>query len=136
MAIDTAPLTHTIFMLPVQTQPFPTSRRIVGFRPPAARYDRATDLVRLLPLWPAELADASIAGRTRLVQLLERALRAERQRGIGGHWTYDLSRHADLMWALRAERAALTGLKAKCRSAAAVARNAVARAPAGLVDLP
>jgi hypothetical protein len=84
--------------------------RIVGFRPPVARCDRTSDLVRLLPLWPEELADTSIAGRTKLVQLLERALRAERQRGVGGHWTYDLSRHASLMWALREERAALNEL--------------------------
>ena len=82
-------------------------RRIVGFRPPVARYSRATDLAKLLPLWPEELADGSIAGRTRLLRMLERALRAERQRGVGGHWAYDLSRHANLMWALRAERAAL-----------------------------
>ena len=136
MATDTASLTHTLFFLPLQWQPVPTSRRIVGIRPPTNRYNRASDLVRLLPLWPEELADNSLAGRTRLVQMLERALRAARQRGVGGHWAYDLSRHANLMWALRAERAALTALKAKCRSAAAKSRNTVTRAPVDLVDLP
>jgi hypothetical protein len=34
---------------------------------------------------------------------LRRALRAERQRGIGGHWSYDLARHAQLLHAYRAE---------------------------------
>jgi hypothetical protein len=99
----------TANMLPLLAAPTHVvgTRRIVGFRPPVARYSRTTDLVRLLPLWPEELADGSIAGRTRLVRMLERALRAERQRGVGGHWAYDLSRHANLMWALRAERAAL-----------------------------
>jgi hypothetical protein len=92
---------------PKSNQP---GRRIVAFRPAARPYNRAADLRRLLPLWPEELADASIAGRTRLLQMLERALRAERQRGIGGHWTYDLSRHASLWAALQTERAALTAL--------------------------
>jgi Family of unknown function (DUF6477) len=104
-------LNPTPFLMPLRRQPQATPRRIVGFRPVIARYNRTVDLVRLLPLWPDELAD-SIADRTKLVQMLERALRAERQRGAGGHWTYDLSRHACLMWALRAERAALKALTA------------------------
>jgi Family of unknown function (DUF6477) len=100
------------FLLPLSRPPRVTSRGIVGFRPPNIRYNRAKDLVRLVPLWPEDLAQTSIAGRRKLVQMLERALRAERQRGAGGHWTYDLSRHASLMWALRAERAALKALLA------------------------
>jgi hypothetical protein len=86
-------------------------RRIVAIRPPARGYSRAADLVRLLPLWPEELADHSLVGRARLVVMLERALRLERQRGIGGHWAYDLSRHAHLMEALRCERAELAALQ-------------------------
>jgi hypothetical protein len=85
--------------------------RIVVIRPPQRGYSRQADLVRLLPLWPEELADLSVAGRSRLVVMLERALRLERQRGISGHWTYDLSRHAHLMAALRFERAALAALQ-------------------------
>jgi hypothetical protein len=100
----------TPFFMPLHRPPQLASRRIVGFRPAAIRYCRDKDLARLLPLWPEELADASIAGRSKLVQMLERALRAERQRGVGGHWSYDLSRHAALMWALKAERTALKAL--------------------------
>jgi Family of unknown function (DUF6477) len=98
------------FLLPLSRQPRATPGGIVGFRPASARYNRATDLARLVPLWPEELAQTSVAGHRKLVLMLERALRAERQRGVGGHWAYDLSRHASLMWALRAERAALKAL--------------------------
>jgi Family of unknown function (DUF6477) len=112
MRKSTDRLNATPFLMPLQRPPQTTPSRIVGFRPAATRYDRAVDLARLLPLWPDELADSGIAGRTKLVQMLERALRAERQRGVGGHWTYDLTRHAALLWALRAERAALRALTA------------------------
>jgi hypothetical protein len=53
-------------------------------------------LARLLPMWPHELADSSMPGRRRRIALLARALRQERQRGLAGHWTYDLARHAAL----------------------------------------
>ncbi|AHB50264.1 hypothetical protein W911_12615 [Hyphomicrobium nitrativorans NL23] len=69
--------------------------------------ERADELARLVPLWPSEIADTSRAGRTRIVAKLYRALKAERQRGVGGHWTYDLARHAALLAAWRRERAAL-----------------------------
>lgn len=80
-------------------------------RPPHAapdrkpRYDRARDLPLLLPIWPADLSDTSRDGRARLIARLRRALRAERVRGLAGHWTYDLSRHAQLRAALDAELA-------------------------------
>lgn len=69
--------------------------------------ERACELARLVPLWPAEIADTSLAGRRRLVAKLERVLRAERQRGLAGHWTYDLTRHAELLRVWRRETAAL-----------------------------
>ena len=72
--------------------------------------DRTAELSRLVPLWPAELADISIAGRRRICALLGSALRRERQRGIAGHWTYDVSRHAALARLLRSETACLRGL--------------------------
>jgi hypothetical protein len=77
--------------------------RIVAIRPQIRPYDRKTDLPRLLALWPAELMDLSLSGRTELVDRLKRALRQERQRGRSGHWTYDLNRHAALLAAYRAE---------------------------------
>lgn len=57
---------------------------------------RHTLLQRLLPLWPREIADGSLANHRRIVRLLARALREERRRGNCGHWAYDLSRHAAL----------------------------------------
>ena len=47
-------------------------------------------------------------------------LRAERQRGLNRHWSYDLGRHAALLRAYRAEAAALLAAqkqKAPCDGA-------------------
>jgi hypothetical protein len=62
------------------------------------------DLARLLPLWPIEISDTSESGLTRRRAAIRRALRAERQRGLQGHWTYDLARHAALLRAYRREQ--------------------------------
>ncbi|WP_453960670.1 hypothetical protein [Amorphus suaedae] len=56
----------------------------------------------------AERADLTPAGRRAVIARLERALRAERRRGISGHWTYDLNRHLALKQALASEHAGLT----------------------------
>lgn len=69
-------------------------------------YCRARDLGGLLPLWPEELWDDSLPQHQKLLHKLARALRRERQRGLAGHWTYDLNRHASLLKAYRSERAA------------------------------
>ena len=68
-------------------------------------YDRRVELARVLPLWPHELEDTPEA-RQRIVGTLRRALRAERQRGVAGHWAYDLHRHVDLLRLYRLELAA------------------------------
>ena len=52
-------------------------------------YERARDLPKLLPLWEWELASPSEAEHARLLARLRRALRAERLRGLSGHWTYE-----------------------------------------------
>ena len=64
---------------------------------------REAELMRLLPLWPHEVTDRSPAGRQKLLYALRRALRAERNRGLAGHWSYDLSRHAQLLAIYREE---------------------------------
>ena len=68
-----------------------------------APYDRRIELSRVLPLWPHELEDDTPEGRWRIVSKLRRALRAERRRGIAGHWTYDLQRHVELLRVYRLE---------------------------------
>jgi hypothetical protein len=68
-------------------------------------YDRQRDLPRLLPLWPHELVSNSLVEHATLLARMRRALRLERQRGRGGHWAYDVARHADLLRAYRAETA-------------------------------
>jgi len=73
---------------------------------PEASYVRARDLPKLVPLWPSEINARGLGEHARLLAKLRRALRAERQRGISGHWTYDLARHAQLLRAYRAEAAA------------------------------
>jgi hypothetical protein len=70
----------------------------------AEAYDRFRHLPRVLPVDGAELADPSPAGRRSTVARLARALRAERNRGRAGHWTYDLNRHIALAQAYQAER--------------------------------
>jgi hypothetical protein len=62
-------------------------------------------------LWPSEIADGSLAGRLRLLARLRTALRRERQRGLAGHWAYDLARHARLLEAYRREAAALADVQ-------------------------
>jgi hypothetical protein len=64
-----------------------------------------TELAAILSLWPHELADESPRGRWLVLARLRRALRAERRRGIAGHWTYDLSRHVELLRLYRLELA-------------------------------
>lgn len=72
---------------------------------PPRPYDRRAELPRVLPLWPHELDDESPQGRRHILCRLRRALRAERRRGIAGHWTYDLSRHVQLLRVYRMELA-------------------------------
>lgn len=70
---------------------------------PLPAYDRTRDLPGLIAVWPAELSDTSAESRRRLIAKLRSALRAERRRGLMGHWTYDLARHAQLLVAFKAE---------------------------------
>jgi hypothetical protein len=68
---------------------------------------RCRDLPRLLPVFTHELEAASLPEHARLVGMLRRALRIERHRGLSGHWSYNLARHANLLVAFRCELAAL-----------------------------
>ncbi|WP_171988130.1 DUF6477 family protein [Hyphomicrobium sp. NDB2Meth4] len=81
------------------TSTFPASARNQN----SDTYERARDLPRLLPLWPQELETRCLDEHARLLARMRRALRLERQRGIAGHWAYDLARHAALLSAYRAE---------------------------------
>ena len=69
-----------------------------------AAYDRMRDLPRMLRLWPQEIGRLSESDQAWLVERLAQVLRAERQRGLTRHWSYDLSRHAGLLRAYRAEK--------------------------------
>jgi hypothetical protein len=72
--------------------------RVRAIRPPIARpINRRAALSRVLALWPEEADDLSAVGRQNMLARLKRALRAERRRGIAGHWTYDLARHVELL---------------------------------------
>jgi len=95
-----------------------------GPRPPRPQaYDRRSELPRVLPvLRPEELDDESPLGRRRVLAKLRSALRAERRRGIAGHWSYDLARHAELLRIYRLELA-LCGLPDPTRARAPLARR-------------
>lgn len=71
--------------------------------PNVSGYDRQCALSRVLALWPRELADVSAEGRLFICKQLRRAIRAERRRGIGGHQTYSVWRHAELLRIYRSE---------------------------------
>jgi hypothetical protein len=71
-----------------------------------ATYDRHRALPRLIAFDVRDLSNSGPALDAAIRARLKRALRAERRRGIAGHWTYDLSRHVGLMQALAAEEAA------------------------------
>ena len=98
---ETRPLSE-----PPAIMPRPYRSRSILAKTQAARqvYDRARDLPRLLPLWPAELADDTPEGRKLILAKLQRALRRERRQGITGHWAYDLNRHQSLLRALLHEK--------------------------------
>ena len=86
-----------------------TLRSLAPVRRPV---DRRSALARVLALWPNELDDASVQGRRNLIAKLRRALRAERRRGIAGHWTYDLARHVELLHVYRRELMMLKAIEA------------------------
>lgn len=73
-------------------------------------YDRIRDLPRLLRLWPGEVQVLGSSDQAWLVERLGWALRAERQLGLARHWSYDLTRHAAIVRAWRAEKAALDAM--------------------------
>jgi hypothetical protein len=66
-------------------------------------YNRLRDLPRLLRLWPGDVIALGDADRAGLVERLRQMLRNERKQGLARHWSYDLSRHAALLRAYRAE---------------------------------
>ena len=74
-------------------------------------YDRDRHLPRLSPLEPKDLRDSRPETRRAIVARLARALRAERNRGRAGHWTYDLNRHIGLRQAYAAERQLLAEMR-------------------------
>jgi hypothetical protein len=86
--------------------PCPANEKSTANALPDASYVRARDLPKLVPLWPSEINATGPSEHARLLAKLRRALRVERQRGLSGHWAYDLRRHAQLLRAYRAETAA------------------------------
>jgi hypothetical protein len=91
----------------------PRQTRIRAIRPERPAYDRCAALGRVLALWPHEINDHTATGRQNILAKLRRALRAERRRGIAGHWTYDLARHIELLHVYRQELALLGGADEK-----------------------
>jgi hypothetical protein len=97
-------------------QPRSTSARIYAGMTDAGarRYVRERDLPKLIALWPREIDDRSSNGALHILAKLRRALRAERTRGLAGHWSYDLNRHLGLVGAFKGELAAYRAKKPSC----------------------
>ena len=105
MAHNIEPFQRRHFTRRIGNRRRPSGARVAASRL-SQRYDRRTELARILPLWPHELEDQTLQGRRRVLAKLMSALRAERRRGVAGHWTYDLARHAELLRVYRLELAA------------------------------
>lgn len=88
-------------------------------------YQRPRDLPKLVALWPRELEDVSPEGILHVLTKLRRALRAERTRGLRGHWTYDLNRHIGLWSAYKGELALMRGARITSKRIAREAREAL-----------
>ena len=97
--------------------------RIRAIRPPRPAFDRRAALTRVLGLWPGEVDDLSAAGRQNMLAKLRRALRAERRRGVAGHWTYDLARHVELLHLYRQELAMVRAMSSPREGARAAVSN-------------
>jgi Family of unknown function (DUF6477) len=69
----------------------------------AEHYQRERHLPCLVPIGSDRLTDPDIETHREIVATLARSLRAERNRGRAGHWTYDLNRHIGLRQAYLAE---------------------------------
>lgn len=72
-------------------------------------YDRRRVLPQLIAFDIRDLDRGGAALALVIRARLERALRAERQRGRSGHWSYDLARHIGLAQALACEEALARG---------------------------
>jgi hypothetical protein len=79
----------------------------------AAAYLRSRDLPKLTALWPHKLDDESQEGCFACLPSFAVRLRAERRRGLAGHWSYDLNRHLGLLSAYKGELAALRASRRK-----------------------
>jgi hypothetical protein len=103
-------------------QPRSTTARIYARMTDAGSraYVRERDLARLIPVWPREIEDRSAKGALHILAKLRRALRAERTRGLAGHWSYDLNRHLGLLSAFKAELAAYRTMRLSCNGSVGV----------------
>lgn len=69
----------------------------------------ARDVTALLAVWPGDAEEIAQLSPSKLHARLCGALRAERQRGLRGHWAYDPHRHRNLARAVRQLGAGSTG---------------------------
>lgn len=94
---------------------------------PCSELSRRAALARLLPLWPHEIADGTLIGQERICRMLASGLRRERQRGVAGHWAYDVCRHAALARALAPELRRLARMRPPMKTPAGAAGVAAAK---------
>jgi len=83
------------------------SPRAGGDPPLATPECRHRAIAEVLPAWPHELDDETLAGREKLLTRPRNALWADRRQGVSGHWSSDLARHVELLRIYRAELAAV-----------------------------
>ncbi len=65
----------------------------------------------MLPLWPWQVDDHSVAAVAALIKTLEHAARRELYRCRSGHWAGETVRHTNILHRLKLERALLKRLR-------------------------
>lgn len=76
----------------------------------ARSYRRDRDLPRVLHLFPEEMADFTIPGYRKIIDILERRAAGMRNAALRGHWSYEPELHLAVLSALKAERMALAAI--------------------------
>jgi hypothetical protein len=112
-------------------QPNPDASRVFGSMVDAGSgcYLRVRDLPRLIATLAARACGRRSEGSLLSLSKLRRALRAERQRVLAGHWSYELNRHLGLITTYKAELGLMRRAKLRVKRNAPGAARSTSGAP-------
>lgn len=112
-------------------RPNPNASRVFGSMVDAGSgcYLRARHLRRLIATLAARACGRRSEGSLLSLSKLRRALRAERQRVLAGHWSYELNRHLGLITTYKAELGLMRRAKLRVKRNAPGAARSTSEAP-------